>query len=998
MSGGGPKLYSIAAHRGFADALAAGLLPRYRDDSTGLARVTLLLPSSRAARAVTEAFVRLSGDGLLLPRMAVIGDLDLVDTLGPLFDPIGGEAADAIPPAVSPTYRWLRLAELLEHAMEGRAPQGAGRLRLARRMGEVMDRLLVEDIAPDELMSERVIEIVGELAEHWQDATRSFARLQALWLAELEQLGRVDAATRRNRLFAHLADRWRAAPPAHPVIAAGVTSAAPALARLLRVVSELPDGAVILPDLGLSLDGDVWDDLGRAGVGETPADLPFAASDAVTHPQYHLKLLLNRMGVARDEVQPWHRAGMSKGPPARSHALSALFLPPAASAGWVDLPPDKRRLSGVRIMRAETPEEEAQAIALLIREALTEPAKRVALVTPDRGLARRVVAHCERWNIAADDSAGRSLARTPAGRVLLLLAEVASEQAAPVPLTALLGHPLVARGDERPQWPIQLRRLERRLRGPRRAPGLAAYTHAAAVLREDERFADWWDPIEALLGDLLGAGEDRPLADWLDRLVEIGEALAGLDWWAREDGRALAAFLEDLRDEARAVGTRIALDELPVMLREAMQPVAVRPPYGGHPRVAVLGLLEARMVRADLMICAGMNEGTWPAAAALDPVLPPPVLRALGVPGADFRIGLAAHDLAGALGAPEVVLSRATRDAGGPTIPSRFLLRVEALMGEKLLRDHRETRAIALARALASPESVAPHPRPQPLPSPEQRRVRVSVTQLDRLRSDPYQFYASKILGLGTLDPIDAEPTPAWQGKLAHAILEAWHKGEGMLPDLTARELQRMGAHPLVRALWRPRLEAALEWAACMIAAQSDRAVAVVEGKGLWDYRGVTIHGRADRIDRHADGTLAIIDYKTGRPPSGSQVEQGFALQLGTLGLIARESEFRDEAGNTASGAATAFEYWSLARDAKSATGFGFVQTPLHIPPKRSGIAPADFLPAAQRFLDDALDRWILGTEPFTARLNPDQAGYADYDQLMRLGEWLGRESGEAGR
>ncbi|MDE2619280.1 MAG: hypothetical protein KGL54_03860, partial [Sphingomonadales bacterium] len=73
----GPQIYSIAAHRGFADALVAGLIPRYADGDLGLARLTLLLPSRRAVRTVTEAFIRLSGKGLLLPRMAVVGDLDL---------------------------------------------------------------------------------------------------------------------------------------------------------------------------------------------------------------------------------------------------------------------------------------------------------------------------------------------------------------------------------------------------------------------------------------------------------------------------------------------------------------------------------------------------------------------------------------------------------------------------------------------------------------------------------------------------------------------------------------------------------------------------------------------------------------------------------------------------------------------------------------------------------------------------------------------------------
>ena len=111
----GPQVYSIAAHRGFADALVAGLIPRYAEPRFGLARLTLLLPSRRAVRTVTEAFVRASGGGLLLPRMAVIGDLDLDETLGPLLDPIG--AGTGIPPAADPTRRWLRSGTSLSIAL-----------------------------------------------------------------------------------------------------------------------------------------------------------------------------------------------------------------------------------------------------------------------------------------------------------------------------------------------------------------------------------------------------------------------------------------------------------------------------------------------------------------------------------------------------------------------------------------------------------------------------------------------------------------------------------------------------------------------------------------------------------------------------------------------------------------------------------------------------------------------------------------------------------------
>lgn len=993
----GPSVYSIAAHRGFADALVAGLVPRFAEPDLGLARLTLLLPSTRAVRTVTEAFIRHFGaesrPGMLMPRMAVVGDLDLDETLGTLLDPLG---VSDIPPAVEPTRRWLTLAQLVDRAMAALGgdprPTPAGRLRIAHEIGQTMDRLLVEGIAPDDLWKEPVMQALAEVAAHWTENTKLFYTVQTMWRAELRELGMVDAATRRNLLFARAAKRWRERPPGSPIVAAGVTSAAPELAKLLRVVADLPHGAVVLPDFDLALDDSVWDELGRAGRGDSADDTAFAPGDAVTHPQYHLKLLLNRMGVARGEVRPWHRRGLGAAEPERSHAISSLFLPPQASTGWVDLPPEKRRLAGVRIMESANPEEEAQAIALLVREALEVPGKRVAVVTPDRGLAARVAAHLRRWNIEADDSAGRPLSKTPAGRLLLLLAEVAAEEAAPVPLMALLEHPLAGFPFGRADWLDNARALELALRGPRPAPGLASLRGLVQRLGEKARgIEDWWRQVEAILAPLLSRGDgEPPLADQLDALAAASEALCGEQLWAREDGRALSAFVDDLRLHAREAGLELGPSDLPTVLREAMERVAVRPPYGGHPRVAIYGLLESRMSRADLVICGGLNEGSWPPRPAPDPLLAPPVMRALGVPGADFRIGLSAHDLAGALGAPEVVLSRAARDESGPAIPSRFLLRVKALLGETLLESHREKAAVELARALdgASGEPP-PYPRPAPRPSVEQRDVPIAVTALDRLLGDPYQFYASAILGLRRLDALDAEPSAAWQGTAAHKILERWHLAResdprAPLKPIAESVLEEMNAHPLMRGLWRPRLMAALEWVEGQIDAQPERTVVAVERKGEMIVDGVRIHGRADRIDRLPGGELAIVDYKTGKPPSWAMVQEGFALQLGLIGMMAQAGGI-----DGVSGEPTAFEYWSLAKNREG--DFGYVETPLRIGTKRVGIAPESFLPLTGKKLREAIGDYIKGAEPFTARKNPDYPGYADYNQLMRLDEWQAR-------
>lgn len=992
----GPKLYSIAAHRGFADALVAGLVPRYRESGFGLARLTLLVPSTRARRTITEAFVRYFGaeglPGLLLPRMAVVGDLDLDETLGSLLDPLG---AGAIPRAVDPMYRWLTLARMIGEQPESSALKGAQALRLAREITATMDRLLAEEIAPEDLLNPQVVTLDKDLAAHWQETLRLFAIVQQHWRFHLDGRGEVDRATRRNLLFRHAAQRWSTHPPATPVIAAGVTGAAPAIAGLLRVVSELPLGAVILPDLDLAMDAAAWDELGRAGAQSAPGAEYFGRGDAVSHPQYHLKLLLNRMGVAREEVQPWHRRGEAAAPPERSYAISNLFLPPAQSRRWADLPAAKRRLAGVRILQTSTPEAEAQAIAVLAREALEMPERRIAIITPDRGLARRIVAHLGRWDIVADDTAGRPLSETAAGRLLLLVAEAVSEGAAPVALMALLTHPLATGGLERREWLGHTRRLERKLRGPRPREGLEPIRLVVAELaRQRPGMAAWWKRIEAALAPLVASPSSTTLAKALDHLVAAVSEFGGDAAWAREDGRALAGLVEEVSRAARATGTMVEIADLPLILREVMDEVAVRPPWGGHPRIAIYGLLESRMTRADLVVCAGLNEGVWPGRGVADSLLAPPILRVLGIPGGDFRIGLSAHDLAGALGAPEVILSRARRDESGPTIPSRFLLRVQAMLGD-LEPAHRETAAADMGTALTRASAAPAYPRPAPRPDRSQRAVAISATAVDRLLGDPYQFYAGQIMRLGELEGLEAEPGPAWQGTTAHTILQHWHERRREDPELAIASvmhavLDEQNANPLLRALWEPRLLAALDWVAERIET-SDRTVLAVETTGEMRIADVRVHGRADRIDRLPGGGLAIVDYKTGKPPTAAMVEGGLALQLGVLGLIARNGGFPD-----IQGVPEAFEYWSLGASPKSATGFGYVETPLRVGNKRSGLPPEELLPLAEAKLQFALQAYINGIEPFLARANPDYPAYDTYDQLMRLAEWMVRDAGDA--
>ncbi len=966
-----PAVFTIPPHRPFADALTAGLAARYGRSPDGLARGVVLIPNNRAARAVQDAFVRRSGGGLLLPRLVAIGDPELDERIGGALEPLDAEA-EPVPPEIEPLQRQLLLAGLVQRH---HAADAAEAMRLAEELARTLDQLLIEEVEPARLGA--FAADLPELSLHWQKSLDQLRLILAEWPRLLEARGRIDRADRRKRLLTNLAARWRDRPPAGFVCAAGVDIVAPAVARLLRVVARLPEGLVVLPGLDLAMAEEEWVALGPhqpdKATGRRRAGIE-------THPQFHLKLLLERMGVARGEVRRWRWGGGRGAPAARSRAIAHAMAPPEFTRKWQLLPPRERRLTGVRALELADPAEEAQAVAVALRQALEVPGRTAALVTPDRALARRVAAHLRRWGVIADDSAGRPLSQTPPGTFLLALAAAAAERFAPVPLLALLKHPLAMAGEARREWLDGVRLLDLALRGPRPPAGLDG---PGRLLAGGEAEA-WWRRAQSLLRPLEEAFERTggTLEDLLAALRQAASALAGDGIWAGPAGRAAAELFAAIEAGAGEGPERVRAAELPPMLERLLSAQAVRPPYGQHPRIFIWGLIEARLQQADLVILAGLNEGVWPALPAPDPWLAPRLRAELGLPSLERRIGLAGHAFAAGLGAPRVLVTRARRDARAPAIASRFWLRLEAMTGGV-------TRAPLIRKWARGIDRPAGHrPAPRPAPAPEERPRLISVTEVDRLKADPFAFYARRILRLRALDPVDADPTAAWRGSAVHKVLEQWMKEDDCDPEkLQARAealLAGAAAHPLMRALWQPRLIEAIGFIAAEVEKnrQAGRRPLAAEAEGRCELAGVALKGVADRIDRLADGGLAIVDYKTGQPPSAKAVAEGYSLQLGLLGLIAEHGGF-----DGIEGAAACFEYWSLARKAGK---LGFVTSPVG---GRSGLDAADFARMAERNFIAAAERWLTGSEPFTARLHPEYAPYGEYDQLMRLDEWYGREA-----
>lgn len=999
MADARPCLFSIPVHRAFADALADGLIKRFAGDDLGLARGVILLPSNRARMAVQAAFVRAGGhgggQGLLMPRLAVVGDSDLDESVGLALD--GLDSGEVLPPAIDALQRRLMLAELIEqNNPEGEDRiEGAAAFILAEGLARVLDQLHYEEI--DHARLADIEANLGELANHWQLSWHRLRLLVEKWPAALARTGLMDRADRRNQLLNRVAANWAVNPPARFVVAAGVTTAAPAITRLLRTIADMDGGMVVIPGVDMAMSDEEWDALGPAPV---PAD-HIGLRPLETHPQYHLKLLLGRMGATRDDVQPWDGVSEFDGPAERDPFLSLMFAPAAFTHRWQHEQNLAPALANVQAASFADDAQEAQAIALLMRHALETPARTAALVTPDRNLARRVASALARWGIGVDDSAGQPLSQTPPGAVLALLAQLGAEFD-PVTLIGLLSHPLVRKGERRLIWLDHVRGLDLFLRGPGLLPGWQGISARIAERADDPKarghalavqLRPWWDEIMAQLHPLLNifhAGHPAPPAAFLDGLQQALEWLTGEDAWRGPAGRALAAMF-DRWTLAREFGPALVrCDDFPQMLAELMAGESVRSPFGGHPRLFIWGLLEARLQRADVMILGGLDEGRWPPRQSPDAWLAPGVRRMLGLAPLERQQGAAAHDFAGAFAARQVVITRANRSGGDPTVASRFWLRLAALGGDLPEPMPDGVSLVRLAAELDVPLGRPyPAPRPKPKPPTDVRPRKISVTGVDNLARDPYSYYAKQILGLLSLDPLSALPDPRWRGTRLHAVFENWVRAGGS-PAAFEAEMAALRADPaldpLAARFWLPRVEPALRWAAAQVMNAEDRKAVGVEVRGEMQTDGITLFGTADRVDQDKDGQLTIVDYKSGGAPSASSAAAGLDNQLGLLGLLAREGHMKGVDAN----AIAALEYWSLAPK-RDRAGEGTIT---------NTYGSRSTLKSAEQAVDHAADilsnlaaRYLLGTEAFEPGAN---AKYGDYDQLMRRDEWFGREDVDA--
>ncbi|MGU3542760.1 double-strand break repair protein AddB [Methylobacterium sp. A52T] len=1033
-----------------AEALLSGrLVGPVADDPLALASVTIYLPTRRAARALGAILAeRLGRDApgraTLLPRMIPLGEADEAE-LDLAAEPLLEENADPLSIPMPPLERRLILARLVQAwartvdrtllPLDAEVPflvpsSPADAVGLAGDLERLMDALTVEGLPWSEIGAA----VEAEYSRYF-GLTLDFVKIAAEnWPKLLAERGLADPVARARGLVLAEERRLSRSATRDPVIVAGSLGSVPATARLIAAVAKLSHGAVVLPGLDLDLDAAGWDGI-DTGEG-------FSRVIAHGHPQAVLHRLLGPENLNLDRAEVVALGEPHPGQAARAALLSQALRPADTTDAWAALEPAARDtvarlgLEGLALAEAADEREEALVAALALRETLQTPGATAALITPDRGLAGRVAVELLRWGIVAEDSAGLSLAVSPAGRLARLAAELAADlardqaDAIPARLIALLSHPMVHLGLPRPDVVRGAAALEiGLLRGPVPAPGFDGLRKALAAERAGPpehrprakrrlKDVDWelaanlLDRLELVFRDFPGpdgAGDcdlvttatghraacDRLIAGPEDAPEETDGSLSCLDALFDDLEMAEPGLMPGRFDDYATFFTSLARERLVACSGEAP-----------HPRLRILGLLEARLLSVDRVVLGGLDEGVWPVRTLTDSFLNRPMRERVGLNPPERRIGQMAHDFVQALGCRDAVITRALKREGAPTVPSRLIQRLRALSGDarwdSVLHAGRRLAGLAARLDAAPPEPRLKRPAPKPDPALFPRSL--SVTEIETLVRDPYSIFARHVLGLDPLDPLAAAPGVATRGSLVHDVFAefASRHPKDLPPDSAERLLNFAvnafgdieAEYPNLYAEWWPRYErmasAYLDW-------ETQRRPGLTrvypEVSGRWAIpmgrETFTLRARADRIELRPDGTACIVDYKTGTPPSGKMIFSGFSPQL-TL-----------EAAMLIHGAFAELPAVKTTPDLLYVHASGgrkpFVPIPVKPPRGEERGVEAIVAEHAAR-LRGLVARFMTGEAAYTARPYPQYASrYGAYDHLARVLEWslAGDEGGE---
>jgi ATP-dependent helicase/nuclease subunit B len=1023
-----PAVFTVPAYRPFLESIARGVLDEVGNDPLKLSDYSIMVPNREAVYLLRQIFMeQLGGKAGIIPDIDAPGNVDN-DYLSLQLSnsPLLSQVLMDIPPPVSRLERQLILAsEILK------IPGMASSLQKAITLGGELGNF-IDDLQRNNIELKDVDSLVPEaFRTYWSDTADFLKIITEIWPAKLEEIGKIDPEDHHNALLRIEAEHWRQHPPTKRVLAVGFNDTTPATLDFLHAISTMPQGAIILSGADTVLDDTSWNALTEV------------------HPQYGIKRTLDYLNVTRDSVTEWSASEDDRKKPRmndvavtnteRQVLLRETMRPAATAERWSALKSykkpgqkkspaarqteenatiDTRALNGVEMITCGTPQEEASAIALKMRETLETPGRTAMLVTADRSLARRVSARLKMWKVNVEDSAGQSLSDSPVGVYLLSTARMAAQEWAPVPFLEALKHPIAALGEDKEVFSRKIMQIEDKiLHGARPGPGVNGAKRALkdafnrVAMKPDntlsiEQIEAEKAALEKVIDRLQIAGKDffekmaskdkRPFCDLLDDHIRFVEALAADDKvtgvsrvWRGESGVMTARFLTELREASKYMPALTGADYTDV-LQTLMRNITLHPQVTGHPALKIVTPEQASLQKADIVILGAMNGEVWPAPIKENPWLSPEMLKKLGLPSPDVGVGRDAHRFVQTASNPEVLISRAVRSGDAPTVSSPFLTRLMMVLRGAGLDAEVEgkSRLLDIHNAIHTPSSVNPVAPPAPKPPVDKRPKELPVTAVEMLMRDPYSVYAKYILKLRPRAPLDAHPSVGEKGTFTHAALDAFvKKYPDKLPADAYDQLLKIGEetfkermdNPAVQAFWWPRFQRIAKW---FVKFENERREMTktlgteVRGKLQIDMGGgetFTLTCIADRVDRDAENNIAIIDYKTGSVPTQKAVEGGFSPQLTLEALIASSGGFK----NIPAHEVGELEYWKLSGGKPAAEVIAV------------GGSIEELMTKARAGIEKLIRAYNDPNTPYLPSPRPEWAPrYQSYGHLARTGEW----------
>lgn len=1014
-----PHLFSIASGipfmKTFVEALLSGeLIEGYHssgDPLIALADTIIYVPTRRAARALRSTLVELSPkQSSLLPTIRGLGD---TDSDAVFFQQAGSEALTFNPP-IGDIERLLLLTRLIRPWREKlpdhvRAMFGTEDVMVPTNTADAIWlsqdlAALMDEVETEEADWSKLHEIAPEMVAEWWQVTLDFLDIITTnWPEILNQKNMENPAAWRYKCIRAEAERLEKTKPNRPIIVAGSTGSIPAVAGLLKVIAHLPKGAVVLPGLDFDMDEIAWNSLDQ--IDHDPS--------IFGHPQYGLKKLLNLMGVNRSAIcQIGQTTGLKQ---QRRNIVSQALRPANTTDFWANMQRDgyDEAFAKISLIEAANEREEALAIAIALRDAIEEPKKTAALITSDRILARRVVAELARFGVEANDSGGIPLSETLPATLLRLILESLFKPGDPVAFLSMLKHPLTNLQQNRVELRHRVENFEIfTLRGGTGRVNLMecdsfVEQRLAALLHNDYKSNDYSQKtIEDArnLATLLVKAV-KPLVDLMKKSepIRVEEAAIAttmvLENFGRDEtnsctilyhdeaGKAMIAFLRDLVSDQS--GLTFDISEWPSIVMALLAVRSVSPSVGGHPRLSIWGAMEARLQTVDTIVIGGLNEGSWPTTQRNDPFMSRPMKMMLTLDPPERRTGIAAHDFQLAMGMDKVIMSRALRASNAPSVPSRWLQRLEAVIGHDVAKQlrHRGTKYLTWARQLDHAQNIAFVAQPCPKPPLNMRPKRFSVTEIETLRRDPYAIYAKKILCLKPLDDLIHDPSVAERGTLYHEILAAFSESQidpcapnalEKFLEIARAEFDKLQLPIDVEAIWWPRFEilapAILDWEKTL--SKRQRLVEIGARPTEIGSTGVELSGRADRIDILPQNHAEILDFKTGSTPSPKQAATLMAPQLALEAALLMRDAFEGCEGLTPS------ELLYIRLNGKGEV----LEQRIAMTAKKPATELAE---EAWARLGELVEYYQNENQGYLSRAMPALSNYeGDYDHLARVLEW----------